>query len=249
VASYDSHGCGGGIRPRPQVKVKVTLQPTVSRPVCMVTSTHLGLTTIFCYCQTVAGLLMWGAFSDERMGLPFTIAAGPREWSHSWVRVPRNSWPYFTVSDSRRPQPGGPGPRIYIPQKQGGLVMLPGTGFPFRRLLQQYVLIWTAAYIVQRYRRKCLLLACNNDLISKSLQLPLAYPWTRLFNTQRWFLCKNRNSAETCLPIRLVETVYCKPNTHYGVKLCVFMVWKLTPPYTEVEEASYSKVIRRGLWK
>jgi hypothetical protein len=30
-----------------------------------------------CYCQTVAGLLMWGALSDERKGLSFTIAAGP----------------------------------------------------------------------------------------------------------------------------------------------------------------------------
>jgi hypothetical protein len=55
----------------------------------------------FYYCQTFAGLLTWGALSYERMGLSFTIAAGPRQRSHSWVRVPWNSWPYFTVSDSR----------------------------------------------------------------------------------------------------------------------------------------------------
>jgi hypothetical protein len=36
------------------------------------------------------------------------------------VRVPRDSWPYFTVSDSRLPQPGGPGLHIYIPQEQRG---------------------------------------------------------------------------------------------------------------------------------
>jgi hypothetical protein len=30
-----------------------------------------------------------------------------------------------------RPQPGGPGPHIYIPQEQGGPVITPGTGFPF----------------------------------------------------------------------------------------------------------------------
>jgi hypothetical protein len=36
----------------------------------------------------------------------------------------------------RLPQPGGPGPRIYIPQEQGGLDIPPGTGFPFRRLLR-----------------------------------------------------------------------------------------------------------------
>jgi hypothetical protein len=36
----------------------------------------------------------------------------------------------------RDPQPGGPGPRIYIPQQQGGPDIPPGTGFPFRRLLR-----------------------------------------------------------------------------------------------------------------
>jgi hypothetical protein len=51
------------------------------------------------------------------MGLPFTIAAGPRQRSHSQVRVPRYSWPHFTISDSRFPQPGGPGLRIYISRR------------------------------------------------------------------------------------------------------------------------------------
>jgi hypothetical protein len=45
----------------------------------------------FCYCQTVARLLMWSALSDERTGLSFTIAASPRQRSHSRVRVPRDS--------------------------------------------------------------------------------------------------------------------------------------------------------------
>jgi hypothetical protein len=66
---------------------------------------------------------MLGALSDERTGLTFTVAVGHRQRSHSWVRVP------LTVSDSRHPQPGGPGPRIYIPQEQGGPVIPPGTGF------------------------------------------------------------------------------------------------------------------------
>jgi hypothetical protein len=64
----------------------------------------------FCYRGTVAGLLMWGAFSDERVDLSFTISVGPRQ---------RNSWP------SRLPQPGGLGPRIYIPQEQYGPVIPP----------------------------------------------------------------------------------------------------------------------------
>jgi hypothetical protein len=48
-------------------------------------------------------LLMWGALSDERTGLSFIIAAGPSQRSHSRVRVPWDSRPYFTVSDSRLP--------------------------------------------------------------------------------------------------------------------------------------------------
>jgi hypothetical protein len=108
----------------------------------LVSSTHLGLTTRFYYCQTVAGLLMWDALSDERTSLPFTIAAGPREHRHSWVRVLRDSWPYFTVSDSRLPQPRGPDPSIYIPQEQDDPVTPPGTGFPLRRLLRLAGLRW-----------------------------------------------------------------------------------------------------------
>jgi hypothetical protein len=80
--------------------------------------------------------------SDERMGLSFTVAGGPRQRSHSPVRVPRDSWPHFTVPDLRHPQFEGSCPRIYIPHEQGGLVMPPGTGFPFRCLLWLAGLWW-----------------------------------------------------------------------------------------------------------
>jgi hypothetical protein len=46
---------------------------------------------------------MLGALSDERTGLSFVIATGPRQRSKSRVRVPWDSRPYFTVSDSRLP--------------------------------------------------------------------------------------------------------------------------------------------------
>jgi hypothetical protein len=49
------------------------------------------------------GLLIWGTVSDERTGLSFTIAAGPRQRSQCRVRVPWDSRPYFTVSDLRLP--------------------------------------------------------------------------------------------------------------------------------------------------
>jgi hypothetical protein len=52
------------------------------------------------------------------MVLSFTLATDPRQRSHSQIRVPQDSLPHFTVSNSILPQPGGPGPRIYIPQEE-----------------------------------------------------------------------------------------------------------------------------------
>jgi hypothetical protein len=40
------------------------------------------------------------------------------------------------------PKTGGRGPRIYISQEQGDLVIAPGTGFPFHRLLRLARLRW-----------------------------------------------------------------------------------------------------------
>jgi hypothetical protein len=78
---------------------------------------------------------MWGALSDESMGLSFTAAAGLRQRSNSRVRVSLDSRPYFTVSGSRLLQPRGPSPRIYITQEEGDTVIFPGTGFRFLHLL------------------------------------------------------------------------------------------------------------------
>jgi hypothetical protein len=46
------------------------------------------------------------------------------QWSESL-----RTWNHTLLSHLRLPQPGGPGSRIYIPQKQGGPVIPPGTGF------------------------------------------------------------------------------------------------------------------------
>jgi hypothetical protein len=62
-----------------------------------------GLRPDIYYCQTTAGLLMRGALSHGRTGLTFTIAARPRQCSHFRVWDPWDSWPFFTVSDSRLP--------------------------------------------------------------------------------------------------------------------------------------------------
>jgi hypothetical protein len=84
VACYDSQGHDGGIRTPPphryapslvkvKVKVKVMLRPTVNRPLCLGTKHPpiWGLRPDVKYCQRVAGLLMWGALSNERTGLSF----------------------------------------------------------------------------------------------------------------------------------------------------------------------------------
>jgi hypothetical protein len=57
---------------------------------------------------TVASLLMCGALCDKRMDLSFATTVGSRRRSYSWARVQRDSRPYFTASDSKFHQPGGP---------------------------------------------------------------------------------------------------------------------------------------------
>jgi hypothetical protein len=54
----------------------------------------------------------------------------------------RRTYGHILLSHLRLPQPVGPGPRIYIPQEQGGPVIPPGTGFPFCRLLRFAGLWW-----------------------------------------------------------------------------------------------------------
>jgi hypothetical protein len=49
----------------------------------------------------------------------------------------RKTHDHILQSHLRLPQPGGPDPRIHIPQEQGGPVILPDTGFLFRLLLRQ----------------------------------------------------------------------------------------------------------------
>jgi hypothetical protein len=73
-----------------------------------------GLMIRFLLLSNHCGFFVWGALSDERTGLSFTMYN---------VRYTI----YFTVSDLRFSQPGESGPCIYIPQEQGGPVIPPGT--------------------------------------------------------------------------------------------------------------------------
>jgi hypothetical protein len=140
----------------------------------------------FYYCQTVAGSLMWGSLSDEWTYLPFTIAAGLWQRSHSWVRVPRDSWPYFTVTHSKLPQPGGPSPRIYVPQEQGGPV----------------ISLFVAFYDSQGCRR--LLLASSPAGTSENLLI--TYGHGPHIKHRSFIFALVSITAETCLPNRCSQT-------------------------------------------
>jgi hypothetical protein len=69
--------------------------------------------------------------SDERMGLSFTIAAGPHQRIHSQVWVPQDSCPHFTVSDSRLPQPGVQVPVFISPRNRVAQLYPPALGSIF----------------------------------------------------------------------------------------------------------------------
>jgi hypothetical protein len=70
-----------GIILKCQLSLSLMLRPTVSRLVCLgIKHTSGAYDQIFFFCRrTVAGLLIWGALSDERTGLSFTIASGPSQ--------------------------------------------------------------------------------------------------------------------------------------------------------------------------
>jgi hypothetical protein len=95
------------------------------------------------FCLTIASFLMWSALSDERTGVQFTVASGPRPCSPTRVWVQRDSRPnFFFPQFLSLPQPGGQGSRIYISQNQGSPVIPPGTEFPFHRPLRLVGIWW-----------------------------------------------------------------------------------------------------------
>jgi hypothetical protein len=68
------------------------LRPTVSRPVCLRIKHPSGAySQIFITVRQLQVLLMWDALSDERTGMSFTIAPGPRQRGHLRVLIPWDS--------------------------------------------------------------------------------------------------------------------------------------------------------------
>jgi hypothetical protein len=75
---------------------------------------------------------VWGVLFDERTGLSFTYAASPRQRSNSRIHVPRDSWPYVSLSGSRPPSNLEGQVSVFV-SLGNRVTTSPGTGFPFRR--------------------------------------------------------------------------------------------------------------------
>jgi hypothetical protein len=118
------------------VAVEVRLRPTFSRPVCPGVRRPSGtrdqfffLLEIFCRqlrdCYFVAPSLTRGRVCNLQYNCSWALPA----FSVTLGSKSRRTHGHTLVSHLRLPQPGGPGPRIYIPLEQGGPVKPQGTRF------------------------------------------------------------------------------------------------------------------------
>jgi hypothetical protein len=96
-----------------RVRVRVTLRLAVYRQ-----SVRLGAKLLETYDQYIFQLNTYGYSLHITSSLTFTIAAGPRQRSHSRVRVSQDSCPHFTVSDSRHPNLEGQVPVFISPRNR-----------------------------------------------------------------------------------------------------------------------------------
>jgi hypothetical protein len=123
-----------------EVKINVTLRPTVSRSVRLGVRHPSATRDQFFFlleilfrqlrvCCFVAPSPTRGRVSN--LLLLLVLASAVLLGTES-----RGTQDHILLFHLRLPQPGGPGPRIYIPQEQGGPYIPSGTGFPFRRLLR-----------------------------------------------------------------------------------------------------------------
>jgi hypothetical protein len=135
-----------------KVKVNVMLRSTVSWPVCLGVRHPYGA-----HCHIIiTGRQLWVCWcvrdlSDDKTGLQFTTADGPRQRSHSRdrVRVLQDSWSYLTVSNLRLP-----------PNLQGQVPVFISTMKRVTRLypwvVGQFTQPWSWSYVTTDSRAVCL---------------------------------------------------------------------------------------------
>jgi hypothetical protein len=218
--------------PKVQVRIRVTLRLAVYRQ-----SLLLGDKPLEAHDENFIFQLNTCVLFDERMGLSFTIVAGTRQRSHSQVRVPRDSWPRFTVSDSKFPQSGGLGLRIYIPPDQDVPVIPPGTGFPFHRLLRLAGLRWRYSTPLPHGLLLCFVqLASLYNLGTESIEY--TSPWflccVSIFQ-QFLHCCPRTSCAWTCLQSRCLiladSIVCCSLAMDISSRLTIFLLSAIMSQY------------------
>jgi hypothetical protein len=130
------------------------------------------------------------------MVLSFTVAASPRQRSHSQVRVPRASWPHFIVLDSSFPLTGRVKSPFICSRNRVSQLYPPGTGFPFHCLLRFTGLHWKYSTPPPHGRLTCFFVEVKVKF-KVTLRLAVYRQWVRLgvkpleVHDQRFFLQLN----------------------------------------------------------
>jgi hypothetical protein len=106
-----------------EVEVEVTWRPTVSRLISLGVRHPSGSRDQFYFLLEISFRQLEPCnFVAPSLGLARAVTLGSKSrWTHG----------HILLSHLRVPQPGGPDPRIYIPQEQGGPDITPGHWVPF----------------------------------------------------------------------------------------------------------------------
>jgi hypothetical protein len=134
----------------------------------LVSGTHLGLTTNFPFSlkfpldSSRFVILQCPLWREDWSVIYCTIASGPCQSSHSWVEVPQNSPPYFTVSSETPPTWRARSLYLYPPWTRWPSYT-PRHWVPFSRLLR---LTGTTVEVLYMSHVLCICNIYNNSIVA-----------------------------------------------------------------------------------